>query len=379
MSRVKPVVAVASATRPPGLAGDLPGPDAHAVTALFARSGVIRVDTVAELFDVGLLLAHQPLPAGRRVAVVGNSSALSGLAVGRLPGERADRRRRLSARHQPAGRRARVRRRAGRRRRSTTAVDALVVVFAPPLPGQLPDEDADFAAALGERRAGRREADGRDVPARASRRRGCRPTRRSRRRSGRWAGWRLRGLAARAARRAARAADVARRGRRRTAPPAGPARRVRHRRWCRRRPRRLAGRGPGRGGRTLGLPGGAEGGRAAPCGTGSTWARSGSPWPTRTTSGPRTPSCWPRSARDVLVQSMVAAGRGLHGRGGRGSGVRPGGRLRPGRRGQRAARRPGLARRAADRPGRRARWSTSRGRRRCCTATGAPRRSTATP
>src|SRR5918998_2013879 len=81
MSRVKPVVAVASATRPPGLAGDLPGPDAKAVTALFARSGVIRVDTVAELFDVGILLAHQPLPAGRRVGVVGNSSALSGLAV----------------------------------------------------------------------------------------------------------------------------------------------------------------------------------------------------------------------------------------------------------------------------------------------------------
>jgi kynurenine 3-monooxygenase len=42
---------------------------------------VIRVDTVQELFDVGLLLAHQPLPAGRRVAVVGNSSALSELAV----------------------------------------------------------------------------------------------------------------------------------------------------------------------------------------------------------------------------------------------------------------------------------------------------------
>jgi acyl-CoA synthetase (NDP forming) len=81
MSRVKPIVAVASATRPPGLAGDLPGPDANAVTALFARSGVIRVDTVRELFDVGLLLAHQPLPGGRRVAVVGNSAALSLLAV----------------------------------------------------------------------------------------------------------------------------------------------------------------------------------------------------------------------------------------------------------------------------------------------------------
>src|SRR3982750_670883 len=58
MSRVKPGAAVASATRPPGLAGELPGPDAKAVTALFARSGVIRVDTVAEMFDVGLLLAH---------------------------------------------------------------------------------------------------------------------------------------------------------------------------------------------------------------------------------------------------------------------------------------------------------------------------------
>src|SRR5689334_13831179 len=77
MSRIKPVVAVASATRPAGLAGDLPGPDTRAVTALFARPGVIRVDTVREMFDVGLLLAHQPLPSGRRVAVVGNSSALS--------------------------------------------------------------------------------------------------------------------------------------------------------------------------------------------------------------------------------------------------------------------------------------------------------------
>ena len=34
---------------------------------------MIRVDTVAELFDVGLLLAGQPLPAGRPGRVVGNS------------------------------------------------------------------------------------------------------------------------------------------------------------------------------------------------------------------------------------------------------------------------------------------------------------------
>jgi acyl-CoA synthetase (NDP forming)/GNAT superfamily N-acetyltransferase len=148
MSRLKPVVAVASATRPPGLAGDLPGPDANAVTALFARSGVIRVDTVAELFDVGILLAHQPLPAGRRVAVVGNSSALSGLAVAAC---------RANGLTVAEGYPRDISPQAGAHEfadaLADTAVDervdALVVVFAPPLPGQLPDEDTDFAAALG--------------------------------------------------------------------------------------------------------------------------------------------------------------------------------------------------------------------------------------
>ena len=148
MSRVKPVVAVASATRPPGLAGDLPGPDAHAVTALFARSGVIRVDTVRELFDVGLLLAHQPLPAGRRVAVVGNSSALSQLAVAAC---RADGL--VVAEGYPHD----ISPQAGAHDFADALADAavderadaLVVVFAPPLPGQLPDEDTDFATALG--------------------------------------------------------------------------------------------------------------------------------------------------------------------------------------------------------------------------------------
>ena len=147
MSRVKPVVAVASATRPPGLAGELPGPDERAVTALFARSGVIRVDTVAELFDVGLLLAHQPLPAGRRVAVVGNSSALSGLAIAAAranglvvaPGYPRDISPQAGA-HDFADALAEA--------AVDQGVDAMVVVFAPPLPGQLADEDADFAAAL---------------------------------------------------------------------------------------------------------------------------------------------------------------------------------------------------------------------------------------
>ncbi len=52
-----------------------------AVDAMFAQSGVIQVDTLAELFDVAELLTFQPLPAGRRVAIVGNSDALAVLAA----------------------------------------------------------------------------------------------------------------------------------------------------------------------------------------------------------------------------------------------------------------------------------------------------------
>ena len=43
------------------------------VDALFRQSGVIRTDTLGELFDVVSLLATQPLPAGRRVAILTNS------------------------------------------------------------------------------------------------------------------------------------------------------------------------------------------------------------------------------------------------------------------------------------------------------------------
>ncbi|MDH2430909.1 acetate--CoA ligase family protein, partial [Sphaerisporangium sp. TRM90804] len=47
-------------------------PDA-AVDALLAGCGVIREDSVRDLLDTARLLAHQPLPKGRRVAIVGNS------------------------------------------------------------------------------------------------------------------------------------------------------------------------------------------------------------------------------------------------------------------------------------------------------------------
>jgi acyl-CoA synthetase (NDP forming) len=162
IGRTKPVVALASPARPaePDDGGPVAydagagapeygvaGPDAAAVTALFARSGVIRVDTVAELFDVGVLLANQPLPAGRRVGVVGNSSALVRLAAMACRGHR------LTV---PVGYPAQVMPQSGVHEFTDAladaavdpAVDALLAVFAPPLPGQLSDQDGDFASAL---------------------------------------------------------------------------------------------------------------------------------------------------------------------------------------------------------------------------------------
>lgn len=46
------------------------------VSALLRQAGVIRVDTITELVDAGLLLARQPLPTGARVAILGNSESL---------------------------------------------------------------------------------------------------------------------------------------------------------------------------------------------------------------------------------------------------------------------------------------------------------------
>ncbi|GAA4211392.1 bifunctional acetate--CoA ligase family protein/GNAT family N-acetyltransferase [Actinocatenispora rupis] len=132
LARRKPVVAVAGRARPPSLAGVGPAPDERAVEALFARSGVIRVDTVPELFDVGALLAHQPLPGGTRVGVVGNSTALGVLAVEALSA--AD----LSVPDGypvDVGPSATSRQFAAALRRAVhdDAVDALVAVFVPPL------------------------------------------------------------------------------------------------------------------------------------------------------------------------------------------------------------------------------------------------------
>ena len=83
LARTKPIVAVKSGrhTGPTAALAARAAPiDEASVKALFEQAGVIRVETLTQLFDTALLLAYQPLPAGPRVAVVGNSTAL-GLLV----------------------------------------------------------------------------------------------------------------------------------------------------------------------------------------------------------------------------------------------------------------------------------------------------------
>jgi len=85
-ARSKPIVAVNSGRRAmaPGLRHTSVEVPEASVQALFEASGVIRTGTLAELFDVALLLATQPLPAGNRVAVLSHSTALGMLVADAL-------------------------------------------------------------------------------------------------------------------------------------------------------------------------------------------------------------------------------------------------------------------------------------------------------
>ena len=81
----KPIIAVRSGRTTQGV------PMGHAVRriaappealdAMFRQAGIIQVETLDDMFDVAQVLAHQPLPRGRRVAIVGNSDALGLLAA----------------------------------------------------------------------------------------------------------------------------------------------------------------------------------------------------------------------------------------------------------------------------------------------------------
>jgi acyl-CoA synthetase (NDP forming)/GNAT superfamily N-acetyltransferase len=84
----KPLVVVqGDGSAPPGHAVRATRLPHATVSALLRQAGVIRVDTITELVDAGLLLARQPLPAGPRVAILGNSESLGVLTYDRCLAE----------------------------------------------------------------------------------------------------------------------------------------------------------------------------------------------------------------------------------------------------------------------------------------------------
>jgi acyl-CoA synthetase (NDP forming)/RimJ/RimL family protein N-acetyltransferase len=173
VAKKKPIVAVKSGRvarlAPPS------GPSASvtadvAVDALFRQAGVIRVDTLSELFDVAQVLADQPLPAGDRVAVVSNARGPALLAADAVVGAGlqlaelgADTRARL---HELLGPHAAVRGPVelditadGESYRAVVeavvaddAADAVHVVFTPPLAGDVEEVARGIAAgAVGDK------------------------------------------------------------------------------------------------------------------------------------------------------------------------------------------------------------------------------------
>jgi len=77
VSMVKPIIAMKSGRTSVGSkaaashTGAMATSDA-VIEALFKQTGIIRVDTLEELFDVAHLLSQQPVPKGKRVAILTN-------------------------------------------------------------------------------------------------------------------------------------------------------------------------------------------------------------------------------------------------------------------------------------------------------------------
>jgi acetyl coenzyme A synthetase (ADP forming)-like protein len=89
VARTKPVLVVkagrsAAGSRAAGSHTAALAASETAVDALFRQTGVIRADTLEELFDIASLLVRQPLPAGPHTAVVTNAGGPGILAVDAL-------------------------------------------------------------------------------------------------------------------------------------------------------------------------------------------------------------------------------------------------------------------------------------------------------
>ncbi len=84
MSHKKPILCVKSARSQAGkqtaeAKAGIPTGGTAEVEALFQQTGIILAETLDELFDAAVVLAHQPLPKGNRVAIVANSAGMATL------------------------------------------------------------------------------------------------------------------------------------------------------------------------------------------------------------------------------------------------------------------------------------------------------------
>lgn len=138
-----------------------------AVEALFAQTGVIRADTLEEMFEVAAVLTGQPPPPGGRIGIVTNGGGPGILAadacdanrleVPELDGATQDRLREFlppaAAFGNPvdllAGAEADSYRRAVATVAAADDVDALIVIFIPPIVTR-PDDVADALVAAGD-------------------------------------------------------------------------------------------------------------------------------------------------------------------------------------------------------------------------------------
>ncbi len=89
VSRVKPIIVLKSGRSPAGAnaaashTGAMVGEDA-VYDAAFKRAGIVRVDTIEELFDCAELMAKQPRPRGPRLAILTNGGGPGVMATDTL-------------------------------------------------------------------------------------------------------------------------------------------------------------------------------------------------------------------------------------------------------------------------------------------------------
>ncbi len=88
-SKVKPVVAL-NATGNIHPHKKVSGSMERRARAMLRQTGVIGVNSLSQLFDVGRVLAEQPVPKGSRVAVIGNSDGATMLAANACRGAGLD-------------------------------------------------------------------------------------------------------------------------------------------------------------------------------------------------------------------------------------------------------------------------------------------------